>query len=131
MDKCSGGLEVSEMALLSMLGGGRFSRVSVVSDSDAARDRLAASVKESGLAAVSAAEGVTKSSLKRRLVAPEAYPAAYDETGPAGLARRYLERSAGSWRVAGFDARTGEACVEMKTGVRLSVAVPRQFTSRI
>lgn len=123
MDKCSGGLDVSERALLAMLGGVRFVRGNVVSDSAAERDRLGGLVAEGGLDETASKEGITKSSLKRKLRGGEALVPSYDEQGSADLARRYLERSFGSWKVAGFDASLGEACVEMGTGVRLSVRV--------
>ena len=217
MDKCSGGLDVSERALLAMLGGVRFVRGNVISDSAAERDRLEGLVAESGLEGIASGlgqwraasaedknlvgnytqssgtstltalqvgtlnefvasgsvfpgfgagfenlrvgdlvllrgqlnfkenglyqvlslgsrsaywilgrvrmEGITKSSLKRKLRGGETYVPSYDEQGSADLARRYLERSFGSWKVAGFDASLGEACVEMGTGVRLSVRV--------
>lgn len=128
MERCSGGLKVSEKALLAMLGGSRFARRAVVSDSEAASADLRADVAASGLDSVASGMGITKSSLKRRLRAPEAYQPAYDEAGPTGAARRYLEASMGSWRVAGFDVRRNEACLETRTGVRLSVDVPRQAT---
>lgn len=127
MDKCSGGLDVSERALLGMLGGGRFVRRGVVSDSEADKQRLRESVRVSGLDFVASTEGLTKSSLKRKLAVTEEYPKSYDETGSANLGRRYLERSFGSWKVSGFEASSGEACVEMRTGVRISVRVPGSF----
>lgn len=131
MERCSGGLKVSEGALLAMLGGPRFVRGSVVSDADGEAERLRGMVAMSGLGAAASEMGITKSSLKRRIRPAESNPTAYDETNPVGMSRKYLEGCFGSWRVVNLDARRFEACLETRTGVRLSVEVPRQATSGI
>lgn len=125
---CKGGLEVSEKALLSMLGSEKFIKKPVVSYSELRVSEALALLDESngdiGLAA--AKSGMTKSSFKRLISSAVPSSDSYGESYPIGVSRKYLEGTFGKWKVAGFDPSTGSACVDMNNGtgvVRISVDV--------
>lgn len=126
---CSGGIDVSERALLSMLEGGKFNKRPVLSTPEQDSYEANALVSELGISRASSRLGLRKSSLKRILQAPPQPAESYDESAPSGLARRYLERNLGSWKVKSLDPRSMTACLEMRSGVRISVDIP-QLTSR-
>ena len=126
---CKGGLDVSEKALLSMLGSSKFVKKPVVSDSERKIYDILAVIEDSenNLDVAASRLGLTKSSLKRMVSTSNSYAAAYDERNPLGRSRKYLERTMGKWTVATLDPATGAACLNMnngKTTVRLSVTAP-------
>jgi hypothetical protein len=124
---CSGNLRVSDSALLSMLGTGRFKKNNnIVSNEELEIAKINSKISDSGgnMGVASSSLGIKKSSLKRRILSKETKTKAFDELFSTNSTRRYLERTAGSWRVLNLDARSSEACVEMTGGptkVMLSV----------
>lgn len=131
---CSGGLKVTKQALLGMLGSRKFEKKQVVSRRDMIRDEALEAVDqaEGNLDVASSRLGITKSSLKRKMLQPAGMPVSYDETRPVSVSRKYLEDNFQSWTVRDFDAKTRRACLEMTSPsgiVTLSVDVPPQFTT--
>ena len=125
---CKGGLEVSEKALLSMLGSKKFIKKSVVSASELKVSEAFELLDESNgnINLAAAKSGVTKSSFKRIISSGTLANSSYDELFSPSISRKYLEGTFGKWKVAAFDPNTGSACIEMnsKAGVvRLSVDV--------
>lgn len=125
---CKGGLNVSEKALLSMLGTPRFSKKDTVSYSEQKKAEILSALDEAenNLDVAASRLGLTKSSLKKIVSAKETSVSAYDENNPVGMTRKYLEKTMGKWNVAAFSPDNGNACIEMKNGsgtVRLSVDV--------
>lgn len=122
---CSGGIDVSERALLSMLEGGKFNKRPVLSTLEQDSYEANALVSELGISRASSRLGLRKSSLKRILQAPAQPTESYDESAPSGLARRYLEKSFGRWNVKNLDPKSMTACLETRSGVRMSVNIPQ------
>jgi hypothetical protein len=135
-DACSGTERLSKKALLSMLGEKKQPKQPVVSVADQEYASTADLFEKNNkdLDATASMLGLKKSSLKRKLANTTSAYSAYNETSPDSISRKYLENNFASWTVSSFDAKTMEACLDMTNGsgtIRLSVAVPKQFTSRI
>lgn len=139
---CSGGISVSEKALVSMLGGDKFSNSGYVSQSEVEISDIKSDVESlmdagkdanTAFSIVSSTLGISKSSLKRKLAPKDVYPAAYDEAFPTGRTRKYLESNMGKWEVLSLDPSKSRVCLKIgPSGVRLSVDVGfyRSSTSR-
>jgi hypothetical protein len=123
---CFGGIEVSQRAFLSMLEGGKFNKKPVLSISEQNSYEANEIISELGISKAASRLGLKKSSLKRIVSPPPIPNESYDESAPAGRSRRYLERNFGSWKVKNLDPKSRIACLEMKSGVTLSINVPAQ-----
>jgi len=128
---CKGGLDVSEKALISMLGSDRFSKRPTVSYAEQKKSELLTALGDASndIGVAAARLGLSKSSLKRMLASTETSFIAYDEANPIGKQRRYLEKNMGKWTVSALSSYSGNACIEMKSPsgtVRLSVTVDVQ-----
>lgn len=119
---------ISKESLVSMLGNKKFVRPKAVPESEVLMDQITSVLEESGgnLNVAASRLGLTKSSLLRKMIGNEEGVPGYDETGPSGSTRRYLEKNFGSWNVSGFDPDKREACLRTKSSVTLSVTIPDQ-----
>ena len=125
---CKGGLDVSEKALLSMLGTPRFSKKTMTSFSEQRRAEILEAIDdaENNLDVAASKLGLTKSSLKRIVSANQPSVSADDENNHSGMTRKYLEKTMGRWSVETLNPENGAACIKMMNrsgNVRLSVNV--------